>query len=120
MEVLTVEKLQDIVESQLCIYGNRALFLKVELESYTTFQLFAGDSTQYPVLECVSHDEQCLDDGGLEALSERLIQLDGAAIIYCSDDNQFNNQFSVGFKSSIDGFVETINSSELIQPTIVQ
>jgi hypothetical protein len=113
-DILTVGTLRDVVDSQLCLYGNRALF-----EPNNTFILFAGDGTEHPIIECVSHDEQCDGDGGLEALFERLKGIEDSEIIYCSNDNQIKGQFSLGFKSSVDGFVETINSKELIQPTVV-
>lgn len=120
MELLTVGQLTKIVDSQVCIYGNKALFLKVAIEHNETFQLFSGSSTEQPILECVSYGDHCVDDGGSQALLTRLLELDASEIIYCSDDTKINDGFSIGFKSSVDGFVETINSTELIQPTFVQ
>ena len=119
MEILTVENLIEIVDSQRCLYGNKTLFIKPIREHQIEFQLFAGSSSNNPILECFKYGDSCNGSSGLDVLYERLIELDGSEIIYCSDDSQFENGFVIGFKSSTDGFVETINSAELINPTIV-
>lgn len=114
---LTVGQLVDVVSSQLCIYGNKAIFLKADIEHNKSFLLFSGAGTDNQILECVNYGDQCPDDGGLTSLLERLNELDESEVIYCSDDEQIKRGFTLGFKSSDDGFIETINSSELIQPT---
>lgn len=128
MKMLTVEGLIDIVDSQLCLHGNRGLFIKDVGEYYVDriveFQLFAGSGTNEPILDCCKYGDRCYGDGGLDALYHRLMEIyrkpfGYSEIIHCSDDRQFINGFSIGFQSQIDGFVETLNSSELIQPTIV-
>ena len=112
---LTVADVLDIVQSQICIYGNQALFLEVEPDNHS-FDLFAGEESQEPILECVSYDERCDMDGGLAAFAERLEEFDQDLIIYCSDDAQIATGFRIGFKGE-DGFVETITSEEMSQPT---
>lgn len=112
---LTVADVLDIVLSQICIYGNQALFLEKEPDNHS-FDLFAGEDSQEPILECVSYDERCDMDGGLDAFAERLEALDQDLVIYCSDDAQIATGFRIGFKGE-GRFVETIASHEMAQPT---
>jgi hypothetical protein len=110
-------ELKAIVDSQATLYGNHALFLKNDTDK--PFILFAGPSTEYQLLECVSYFERCDRDGSLEGLLERMDGLDDELLLYCSDDKQQAAGFRVGFKSP-EGFVETFNSNELVMCTIIE
>jgi hypothetical protein len=117
MKHLTVAALNDIAQSQLCLYGNKPLFIFGEFDEPITFKLYVGEES---ILECVNHDETCIDVYGLQAVADRLDKMDENAIINASYGAPFLQGFRVGLKSKEDGFIELFNSTELIQPTRVQ
>jgi hypothetical protein len=112
---MTVESLIDIVESQICLYGNKCLFVRSE-EEVIPFQLCVGDKV---ILECVGYEDRCDAEGRLTHLADRLRELDDSATILCSSELIQKNGFQIGIRSSIDGFVETISSTELMETTYV-
>lgn len=112
---MTVEQLEDIVQSQLCVHGNNPLFLRNNL-GQDSFQLFVGGKS---ILECVPYDETDKEEYGLQVLANRLTGLDSAAPILCSNEQIQAKGFQIGYLSVEDGFVETINSTELLGVTII-
>ena len=118
MKSITVEMLQDIVESQFCVHGNQALFIHNMEQDEKEFMLFAGDSVELPIFECTSKYNACESEYGIKSLLERLENIDNSLTIYCSDDNQIKKGFKLGFKSE-GHFVLTLESNELEQPTVV-
>jgi hypothetical protein len=120
MTPITICELTDIVSSQICLHGNQALFVKAGVELFDSFQLFSGSSVEHPILDCFNYQDRCTDEGSLESLLSKLVHLDQNDIVYCSDDAQVAKGFQIGFRSTCDGFIETINSKELAQPTFVE
>ena len=112
---MTVECLSGIVESQICIYGNKSLFVRSD-DEVIPFQLCVGDNI---ILECVGYEDRCDEEGRLTPLSDILRELDASAAILCSSELIQKNGFQIGIRSSIDGFIETISSTELMEPTYV-
>lgn len=117
--MLNVETLKDIAQSQLIVHGNKKLFIRDNTANLEKFSLLAGESSDIAFFECVMKDESCIDENGLEVLIERLNDHDDHDVIFCSDDDSVIAGFQLGFKSCDEGFIETIDSNELAQPTII-
>jgi len=117
--MLNVEKLKDIVQSQLIVHSNKKLFIRDNSSNLKGFSLLAGETSDIVFFECVMKDESCIDEHSLEALIERLNDLDDRSKVFCSDDDLVISGFQLGLKSH-EGFIETINSNELVQPTIIE
>lgn len=120
MDYLTVEKLLDIVQSQLCVHGNRAVFVEPndKLDDANIFTLFAGG---VDIVECVAYSESAPNDTeeyGLEVIAARLSELDESAIIEFTHNTPMDVGFRIGFKAE-GRFVETINHKELQPQTTV-
>lgn len=115
MSHLTVEALNDVIQSQLCIFGNLPLVVSTNGGAPEFFELFVGNDT---VLECVCVQDS-VEEYGLKAVGDRLAKMDDNAIIMSSDNTPFDAGFRIGIKTKTDGFVTTIFSHELIQPTKV-
>ena len=117
---MNVETLLDIVESQLILHGNKRLFIYRESRPLETFSLLAGESSDAPIFECATKHDTSIEEHSLAVLAERLADIDDQALICCSDDQAILTGFSVGFQSLEDGYIETINSTEVLQPTILE
>lgn len=113
---LTVEKLADIADSQNIVHGNHKLFVLGEFDEPISFELYVGECS---VLECISFEESCIAEHGLESLLGRLEGLDDSVEILASHSTPLDKGFRVGIKSD-EGFVEILNSEELVKPTIVK
>jgi hypothetical protein len=125
MNHLTVSALNDIAQSQFCLYGNQALFVLGEGDENTNPDHVSFDVyvKEVHILECVSRDEASKDLCGLQDVAEQLGRLDaqrGDEIINVTNGATSLKNFRVGIKSKEDGFVELFNSTELEQQTIVQ
>ncbi len=125
MTHLTVTALNDIAQSQLCLYGNQALFVLGEADEninpdHVSFDMYVRE---VHLLECVSRDESSKELCGLQDVAEQLDRLDnqrGHETINVTNGATLLKSFRVGIKSKEDGFVELFNSTELEQQTIVQ
>jgi hypothetical protein len=115
MSHLTVEQLNDVIQSQLCLYGNLPLVVSPNGDAPEFFELFVGEDS---LLECVCAQDS-IEEYGLEAVAERLSKMNDNAIILSSHNTPFDSGFRIGIKTKEDGFVTTIFSKELIQPTKV-
>ena len=115
IKAMTVAQLKDIIDSQIIIYGNAALFVRNK-HDFDSFTLFAGDEA---VLECFGYDEADPVENGLSATLARLNELETegaiteATKISCDDGDIQNEDFEIGFISNSDGFVQTVSLSEL-------
>ena len=116
---MNIENLLDVVESQLCIYGNRALFVRNMESTENDFMLFSGETSDMAFFECTNKDGADISAYGLQALSEMLQTLNGNDSIYCSDDSRVLSGFQLGFKAE-GRFVLTLDSTELVRPTVLQ
>lgn len=111
---MTVSDLVDIVSSQLALHGNRKLFVMPEPSWNSVFELYAGEN---PIIDCMSDDDSSIASESLEAMLENLAQIDESALVRCSDSAPA--AFQIGFKSTEDGFIETVSSQELVRDTQV-
>lgn len=104
---LTVEQLHDIVESQLCVHGNQSLVFipSASAPNVEAPDLLVGKTTVIGRSESVN----------LAMVAERLSKMNDSAVIQSSNKASLESGFLIGFKTKIDGFVETINSNELIK-----
>jgi hypothetical protein len=112
---MTVANLADIVQSQLCLYGDKALFARVAIKS-EDFMLFVGTE---PILECVNYIDSNKEDHGLKRLCSLLDLLDDDEQIICSSEYIQQHGFTIGFRTD-EGFIQTLNSNELVQLTEVE
>ena len=112
---MTVAGLVDIVQSQLALYGDKALFIRSNIEA-EEFQLFVGNA---PILECVNYGDVSVEEHGLSVLAETLDSLHGEEHVICSCETIQKSCFVIGFRSD-EGFIETIHSNELVQLTDVE
>ena len=110
---MTVEQLDAVVQSQLCVHGNKALFVR-GMQNHESFHLVVGNTS---ILDCVAYDESDEQEFGLGNLARRLEGLDETGEILCSSERHQVNGFQIGFRSEYDGFVETINATELLKGT---
>ncbi|GEA09166.1 hypothetical protein KUL42_39270 [Alteromonas sp. KUL42] len=117
--ILTVETLEDIVQSQIVLYGNRRLFIRNKGEHAKSFSLLAGECSVAPFFDCTGKYEADMGEHSLFVLAERLKSLNVEDEIFCSDDEVVIRGFQLGFTDEDEGFIETINSSEVVQPTLV-
>lgn len=111
--MLNVEALNDTVQSQLCLYGNRKVFVLPAIEQEFTLSV---NGTH--ILDCQSYDDACINESSLELLAQRIESLDDSALIESSIT--LNKPCKIGFKTEDDGFVEVISSDELVQDVEIQ
>lgn len=116
MANLTVGDLKNYVDNQLCLHGNKKVFVLPEQPENQVFELYAGHDS---IVECMNFDEACLGECGLIVIEERLSTMEDSLIISSSFGTPFKTGFQLGVRSAIDGFVELINSEELVKPTEV-
>ena len=118
MEALTVESLLDVVESQLCVHGNRALFVKDIERMDNGFMLFAGEGAVSPFFECVGLGDAELTEHGLNVLRGALRGLKGSDLVICFEAGRVQGGFEIGFRAE-GRFISTIDSDELAKPLAV-
>lgn len=119
MITLTVEKLLDIVYSQILLHGNRRLFIRRQDEFAESFNILVGEHSPNSIFECVGKYDSVFGEHCLSTLADRLEEFEAEVEIFCSDDERVLRGFQLGFISKEEGFTETINSSEFAQPTRV-
>jgi hypothetical protein len=107
MNILNVEALTNIVQSQLCLYGNKELYVK-NSDHVAPFSLHADKNKIF----CFLGSDDSAKGVDLSTLAEELEGIDDCTVISCSSDIE-DNFFQIGIKSSDDNFVATINSSEI-------
>ncbi len=115
---ITIEQLKDVVESQLCVHGDKALFIYGMEADEDYFFLLSEENTEDPIIDCVPMVESDVDGYGLQVLSEKLNEFSDKSEILCSDDNAVIRGFKLGFKAE-GQFVLTLDSNELAKPTVV-
>lgn len=102
---LTCEMLQDIVASQLCLWGDKQLVVRPEVKR--EFELFAANEV---LLCCMSDDEMQEYGGTLANLLDAVNIPPPASVVRVNSD--IPPDFVVGFYTD-DGFIEVINYSEI-------
>jgi len=112
---MKVGQLASIVDSQLGLYGDKALFIRGPAD-VEEFQLFVDND---PILECYGYYEAEKEVSGLLVLSQLLVNLDHAGEVLCSCEKIQAGGFQIGFRTESEDFVETINSKELCELTNV-
>ncbi|WP_025562871.1 hypothetical protein [Psychromonas sp. SP041] len=111
---LNVLELKDIVESQLCVHGDHKIFILPD----TQHSIFLTVNNQN-VMDCLNENDSCINENSLQHLLNELQHLDDDAPIGLSNSEDISADFAIGFKSD-EGFVETINASEIYIDTILR
>lgn len=93
---MTAADLFDIVQSQICVHGNKAVFLRADEQE--KFVFWAGDKE---IFECVNYDEKELAVCSLEAISNALAVVSMDELILCSSSEAQKRGFQIGFWSLI-------------------
>ncbi|GLO64166.1 hypothetical protein MACH09_46740 [Vibrio sp. MACH09] len=109
MNYLTVEQLEDIIQSQLCVYGNLAVFIKIKNNNGEfTISIHANDRL---ILDSTSQS-----NFSLETIAKRLKNLEPDTVIEYSHDSTTNLVFELGFMAE-GRFIQVTCLGEL-KPTI--
>ena len=111
---MNVEALRDILGSQYIVFDNKALL--VQGEGAEPVHLFAGDAL---IASCLNYEEADIDEVSIKSVLGALRDLDPETPILCSSEERLQRGFQIGFRSKEEGFVETINSTELVEHTHV-
>ena len=104
---MTAEMLSEIVESQICCFGDAPLVTRPEMAFISGEEIFIESSI---LLCCMSDEEMAEDDLTLNHLARHIEAFDQSSIIYYISLKP--KDFSVGFYAD-DRFIEVINSNEL-------
>lgn len=107
---MKIETLKDIVESQLCLFGNPLLtLLSTTGEHLELFVAKSINDTPTSLNPNVSFDKETLE--GLKVLVG--LHNDDDIIFFKSSDKNRNGVFTVGFQTLDDGFVSILSSDEI-------
>jgi hypothetical protein len=104
---MNVDTLNNIIDSQRCLWGDLQLITKPELEHCV--ELFADGKS---ILRCMDNDSMIEDNHKLDFLQARLKGLSPTALIIAQYEMATDEPFQVGFNTS-EGFVELLHSDEL-------
>lgn len=116
MNYLTVEQLEDVVQSQLCVHGDRAIFLQSsdsDQPNDVAISLFANDQL---ILDSIPQSHLHSDQSSLEVVAKRLEHLEPDTILEYSRNSNTNLVFELGFMAEA-RFTQVACSEEL-KPTI--
>jgi hypothetical protein len=109
---MLVSDLKDIIQSQLCVHGDHALYFRNREPDKPAFTLRANGKL---VLDCEGFGVAIENIGeyGLKAVAARLDKIDEEVEITCGDEEIQMMGFDIGFVSKYEGFVQVIDSNEL-------
>jgi len=109
---MTAGELFDIAQSQICLHGNKAVFVRTDEQEQLVF--WSGDKA---IFECVNYDEKELSVCSLETIANALEGGNMNELVLCSSNEAQKRGFQIGFKSE-GQFIEVLNSLELAATTI--
>ncbi|NQZ48713.1 MAG: hypothetical protein HRT95_00580 [Moritella sp.] len=115
-KLTTAGMLLEVTSSQLCLYGQRLLVTKPELNFIKNgVELLVGDKT---LLCCMSNQEMAEDKLTLNHLHELLQSLPENEVI--STLSKSDKSFRIGFVTEDNNFVEVINFAEIKSPPVTK
>ncbi|WP_024608583.1 hypothetical protein [Pseudoalteromonas sp. TAB23] len=104
---MTAEMLSEIVESQICCFGDAPLITRPKFDFINGVEILIENSI---LLCCMSDEEMSEDNLTLMHLAKYIKAFDERSILYYISLKP--KVFSVGFYAD-DRFIEVVNSSEL-------